>query len=142
MEPRQGLPKLPYEGMPVNQGEIYPPQENSSEYLADGHFETAAEHPARIETDSLPPVVSVVPIAIPVVNDDSAQTLSTDDPTSTNPAVAADEDLIEKEWVDKAKKIIEETKENPYRRELEIGKLQRDYIRKRYGRELGESGGK
>lgn len=141
MEPRQGPPKLPYEGMPVNQGEVHLSQESTGEYLVDGHFETAAEHPARVETDNLPPVVSVVPMAIPVVQDDNAQALITDD-ASSNPVVAADEDLIEKEWVDKAKKIIEETKENPYRRELEIGKLQRDYIRKRYGRELGEPGGK
>ena len=60
--------------------------------------------------------------------------------SSSVPDSAADEDLIEKEWVDKAKKIIEETKEDPYKRELEIGLLQREYIRKRYGREIGVSG--
>lgn len=61
----------------------------------------------------------------PVVNQDDA------------PLVAADEDLIEKEWVDKAKKIIEATKDDPYKREQEVGKLQADYLRKRYGKELG-----
>jgi hypothetical protein len=58
-------------------------------------------------------------------------------PTDDNPVVANDDDLIEKEWVDKAKKIIVETKDDPYRREKEIGKLQVDYLRKRYGKELG-----
>lgn len=63
----------------------------------------------------------------------------TQDATSANPTIAADDDLIEKEWVDKAKKIIAETKDDPYRREQEVTKLQADYLRKRYGKELGVS---
>jgi hypothetical protein len=47
--------------------------------------------------------------------------------------------LIEKEWVDKAKQIIVQTKDDPYRREQEVGKLQADYLLKRYGKELGAS---
>ena len=53
------------------------------------------------------------------------------------PAVAGDDDLIEKEWVDKAKKIIAETKDDPRKRELEVNRLQVDYLKKRYGKELG-----
>ena len=53
--------------------------------------------------------------------------------------VANDDDLIEKEWVDRTKKVILETKDDPYRREIEIEKLQIEYIRKRYGREIGTS---
>jgi hypothetical protein len=58
---------------------------------------------------------------------------------NTNPVVAADDDLIEREWVDKAKKIIAETRDDPYKREREVSKLQADYLRKRYGREIGVS---
>jgi len=53
------------------------------------------------------------------------------------PLVANDDDLIEKEWVDKAKKIVSETRNNPYGREEAVNKLQVDYLKKRYGRELG-----
>ena len=53
------------------------------------------------------------------------------------PLVANDDDLIEKEWVDKAKKIVSGTKDDPYQREESINKLQSDYQKKRYGRELG-----
>jgi len=53
------------------------------------------------------------------------------------PLIAKDDDLIEKEWVDKAKKIVSETRDNPYQREEEVNKLQIDYLKKRYGRELG-----
>lgn len=61
------------------------------------------------------------------------------DPQDENPIIAADDDLIEKEWVDKAKKIILDTRDDPFRREQEIAKLQIDYIKKRYGRVIGES---
>ena len=53
------------------------------------------------------------------------------------PVIANDDDLIEKEWVDRAKKIVAETRDNPHKRDEEVNKLQADYIKKRYGRELG-----
>jgi len=53
------------------------------------------------------------------------------------PLTANDDDLIEKEWVDKAKKIVAETRDDPYQREEAVNKLQVDYLKKRYGRELG-----
>ncbi|MEI6228600.1 MAG: hypothetical protein WCP11_01065 [Candidatus Saccharibacteria bacterium] len=52
------------------------------------------------------------------------------------PLIAADDDLIEKEWVDKAKKIVTETQNDPYNREEQITKLQVDYLKKRYGKEI------
>lgn len=51
-----------------------------------------------------------------------------------NPLQASDEDLIEKEWVDKAKKIVESTKSDPYQQEKQVSQLQADYINKRYGK--------
>jgi hypothetical protein len=57
-------------------------------------------------------------------------------PQDTNPLSASDEDLIEKEWVDKAKKIVNQTKDDPYAQEKEVSKLQADYLKKRYGKEL------
>ena len=80
----------------------------------------------------LPPAsapVPIQPVALPAVQQQA------DD--SVGPTVANDDDLIEKEWVDKAKKIIAETQDDPYRREQEVNKLQIDYLRKRYGKELG-----
>ncbi|HEY8886367.1 MAG TPA: hypothetical protein VIM31_02590 [Candidatus Microsaccharimonas sp.] len=71
------------------------------------------------------------PLPAPVV----PAVLATDD----SPAVAGDEDVIEKEWVDKAKKIILETKDDPYGRTERVNELQKDYLRKRYSKELGAS---
>jgi len=70
----------------------------------------------------------------PVVEDQSADDTTT---LSGNPIVAADDDLIEKEWVEKAKKIVAETRNNPHQRDEAVNNLQVDYIKKRYGRELG-----
>lgn len=83
---------------------------------------------------SAQPIPITLPTPVPV-QDDSAQVQPVDD----SPAVAADEDLIEKEWVDKAKHIISETKDDPAARERQVGRLQADYLRKRYGKELGAS---
>lgn len=78
-------------------------------------------------------VAPVLPPPLPApVADDVAAPVADD-----MPLVAGDEDLIEKEWVDRAKHIIEQTKDDPFRREQEVNKLQADYLRKRYGRELG-----
>ena len=55
---------------------------------------------------------------------------------TTIPAVAADDEVIEKEWVDKAKKIVADTKDDPYTQEKAVSKLQADYLKKRYGKEL------
>ena len=55
-------------------------------------------------------------------------------------APAAEDDVIEKEWVDRAKKIISQTRDNPYEQEKAVSKLQADYIQKRYGKEVKLSG--
>lgn len=59
---------------------------------------------------------------------------------STQASLSADDaDLIEREWVDKAKKIVEDTKDDPHKREDEVGKMQVEYIKKRYGRKIGST---
>jgi len=58
-------------------------------------------------------------------------------PQGTSPIVAADQDVIEKEWVDKAKRIVTETQDDPHKRQAEVNELQKDYLQKRYGKQLG-----
>lgn len=50
-----------------------------------------------------------------------------------NPTEAADIDVIEKEWVDQADKIVSQTSEDPYVEEEAVESLQQDYLQKRYG---------
>lgn len=96
--------------------------------------EAVAESAAR-QADGTPPLSTpVLPTIVPRAAADDTTVVHDD-----TPLLAADEDLIEKEWVDKAKKIILETKDDPYAREAAVTRLQADYLRKRYGKELGSA---
>ena len=55
---------------------------------------------------------------------------------TANPQYADNADVIEREWVMRAKQIVLDTKNSPYQREVEVGKLQADYLQKRYGKQI------
>ncbi len=59
--------------------------------------------------------------------------------TIPSPQIADDIDLIEKEWVEKAKEIVDKTKENPYLQNKAISEIKADYIKKRYNKDLAKS---
>jgi hypothetical protein len=80
-----------------------------------------------------------VPVVQPPVVVPSTTVPSDDSATTSNPATAADEDLIEKEWVTKAKQILAKTKNDPYEQAKQVAALMRDYVKKRYGREVGKA---
>lgn len=114
---------------------------SSPEVLPAQNPETTSLTPERGEQLSRATQAAVSAVAAPTLPVPVAQPVTSDDTASTvivgTPAVAADDDLIEKEWVDKAKKIILETQNDPHGREEAVGQLQRDYLRKRYGKEIG-----
>ena len=56
-----------------------------------------------------------------------------------SPGVADDVDVIEKEWVDAAEKLIADTKTDPFQEEEAEEKLQIDYLKKRYGIDVKKS---
>lgn len=136
MEPRQ-------EAAP-QRGELPPVSPNGSEFNVGSNHELKTSlsveqqlqqnvSAAQAAVQAVAPPITI-PTAIPQVADNASAT------SDDTPIVANDDDLIEKEWVDKAKQIIAATKDDPYRREREVSKLQIEYIRRRYGREIGESG--
>ena len=67
---------------------------------------------------------------------DAVPGLSTTKASPHSPDIADDSDLIEKEWVNKAKHIVEQTKEDPYNQTKELNKMKADYLQKRYAKEL------
>lgn len=97
--------------------------------------EQAAEAGARASDAAAP----AYPVAVPQQPMAVPQTDPSQTTTTNTPLVAADEDLIEKEWVDKAKEIIQSTKDDPHARTQRVNELQRDYLQKRYGRVVGAS---
>ncbi|HWB39229.1 MAG TPA: hypothetical protein VG604_03225 [Candidatus Saccharimonadales bacterium] len=52
----------------------------------------------------------------------------------STPTVADDGDLIEKEWVEKAKKIVESNREDPYKQSEELTVVKAEYMQKRYNK--------
>ena len=70
----------------------------------------------------------------------TVQELSANSPVAVVPATARDIDLMEDEWVKDLKKMIVETKGDPYAREVRFKEMQIDYLKKRYNRII--NGGK
>lgn len=61
---------------------------------------------------------------------------ASDDDDSQSPAMADDNDVIEKEWVDKAKTIVARTQGDPHAKSSQLTFLKKDYMNKRYGKEI------
>lgn len=58
-------------------------------------------------------------------------------PEQVNTAIIADDaDLIEKEWVLKAKAIVAQTSHDPNVQTKEVSKMKADYLKKRYNKQL------
>lgn len=136
MEPQLPSPSHAPEGVPAHfkGGESFPgaltPEQSPSQ---PERQETLEQH--RDGPSGDPGAVQAVPIAppLPTIAPEPTSHQQTTS-TNTNPVAAADEDLIEKEWVEKAKKVIAETRHDPHLQEAEVSKLQADYLQKRYGK--------
>lgn len=133
------------ESAPQNNPENHEPVQSSTERVDNNGYElgTVGTHEQeqamrQVDRQSGPPQPppTTAPLPPQVV---ALPTVTQVDDTAVGPTIANDDDVIEKEWVDKAKKIIADTQNDPYKREQEVNKLQIDYLRKRYGKELGMS---
>ncbi len=76
------------------------------------------------------PLVPPLPAALP------GQPATPAGLSAASPAMADDVDLIEKEWVDKAKAIVERTREDPHQQNKQLNEFKADYMKKRYGKEI------
>ena len=79
---------------------------------------------------------TVDPVALP--STDPATTMANPSSAATQggPVVADDVDVIEKEWVEKAKTIVEQTKADPHQQSTALSNFKHDYMKKRYGKEI------
>ncbi len=144
MEPKQAAPTGGYERPLVSQEAAV----NQAVYNAEAGTQNTVERAGERTHEALPlsseatlaptQAMPSLPIPLPVADDTTQTTTVT--ATDDSGLVAGDDDLIEKEWVEKAKKILLQTKDDPYKREQEVSKLQVEYIRKRYGRTISNAG--
>jgi len=102
----------------------------SPEHAPVSPAEMSGSMTAPISSTSGSSTVPVVPAATPQSDDTGTMSLV------TPPATADDQDLIEKEWVHKAKQIVEKTRDDPYIQSKELTKFKADYMQKRYNKSL------
>lgn len=87
---------------------------------------------------SAQPAISVpIPATVPQQAMPSAPApIQQSSPTPATPQIADDSDLIEKEWVHKAKQIVERTRDDPYKQSEELTGVKVDYMKKRYNKTI------
>ena len=126
-------------------------------YEGSGGFvpQESVDSPKKAENasgDAEKPLVSQIPPPISSNLQDNQSITATGTPLSTvptadvktikipvavdTPSSADDSDLIEQEWVEKAKNIVEQTKSDPSTQSKELSKFKADYIKKRYNKDI------
>lgn len=133
---------------PATSPELPKPQENlvpleGEEIMAGAPLE-------KLDLASRPERLSSANSAVSqVVQDAQSQTTSqmiqdsaqADDSTtisaqSSSSLIADDVDVIEKIWIQKAKTIVNETKDDPRKQSAELSNMKRDYIKKRFNKDI------
>lgn len=145
MEPKAPTPG----GGPSPESGPQLPIESQPEHIETGQIESAPQ-PAAPEVDRpagetanqnqgmVLPTPAPQPIADPVQDDDEDQTVSDAQKKAElqAPELANDVDVIEKEWVDKAKQIVKDSIDDPYNQNHNVSVLKADYMKKRYGKDI------
>jgi len=125
------LPAPVNEQAPASQGMVPAGLEKSSEQGPSG---------AEIVGSPAAGMPASIPLPMPPTAPQSTNiAVQTDVSTTTQiatPAVADDGDLIEKEWVEKAKKIVEANRDDPYKQSEELTAVKADYMQKRYNKTI------
>jgi hypothetical protein len=109
----------------------------------------AAPTPEKKSTSIEGQLPSSIPAQQQIVNDQAqsqAQTLTQSLPvdpslqaTPTNPMVVDDVDVLEKEWVNRAKAIVDSTRDDPRLQKQELAKFKAEYIQHRFHKEVKQS---
>lgn len=106
-----------------------------------GKAEIRGESDLRVpELSPVGPTASATaPVMLPgssAVDDAVASATASITMPSDDDLAAEDVDLIEHEWVARAKKIVAQTTGNPYSQTNELNKVRAEYIKKRYNRTI------
>lgn len=92
---------------------------------------------ASVTIPATTPPASIIPLPLP--SQPAVTAPPSDVPKTTQDSTLlakADSDLIEKEWVDKAKQIVERTRDDPYKQSEQLTVFKADYMKKRYDKTI------
>lgn len=120
--------------LPPPVAEQMAPHETASEAVEQSVTAVEQNRPAAA-ANMAPPVAPPLnlPIQTPVVTQTNDVTATTN---SVVPDVTDDQDLIEKEWVNKAKAIVERNRDDPYKQSEELTLVKAEYLKKRYDKTI------
>ena len=125
--------------------ELPQPQESGVQQLPESSQGSLPETRGMQMPSTTPQKQKVDPVNIP--DPQTIQPLGAD-PGATDQSgvqssglIADDTDLIEKEWVIRAKAIVLQTKDDPHTQNKEMNKVKADYLKKRYNKDLKISEG-
>ena len=128
--PGQELPKPERIEPQTNSGEYVVPYPEQIEQAAPGERISQAASAVAQATDNTATVqLPVIGVTTPVPQQGNST-------PGAGPVVADDADVIEKEWVEKAKDIVAKTKTDPHLQSVELTSFKHDYMKKRYGKEI------
>jgi len=122
----------------------HPVDATGSSVDASGGAEQGQSHEQQVApSSSAAPTSPVTPAVAPTDPSQIAASLGTAAtvplPSTQAGLKAEDIDLIEKEWVLKAKAIVAQTHGDPYTQNKEINKIRAEYIKKRYNKDIKQS---
>lgn len=89
-----------------------------------------------------PPIIPLPPLSGGTGTAAAASAAAQNDAATAVPSVAVpptDDDLIEKEWVNKAKAIVERTRDDPYKQSQELTMVKADYMQKHYNKTIKQN---
>ncbi len=113
----------------MSQG-LHLPQPSSSKGANSGYQEGT-----RLATSSATGFSTMQPIGTaPTAQDITSTSSGMPQPQTANAGDQADD--LDKEWIAKAKMIVDQTKNDPYTQSKEIAKVKADYLRIRYNKHI------
>lgn len=99
----------------------------------------SASAPGGLTTPS-PSPLTTIPLPLPATPGSATPPSQQPSQLTTTPAltfqVADDKDVIEPEWVNKAKSIVDQTSDDPYKQSEELTVFKADYMQKRYNKTI------
>ena len=87
-------------------------------------------------SNAAPPIPALPAVSLPAMPPAPVQAAAGQAIQSQTSSIRDDGDLIEKEWVNKAKQIVERTRDDPYKQSEELTVFKADYMKKRYGKAI------
>ncbi len=120
--PHPELGQTPVEGLPGGTD------------ISEATLAQTAEQPGTAMTQNPFANPGATTIPPPIAPDPALQVPLANAPA--DPVMADDGDLIEKEWVLKAKHIVDKTKDDPHEQNKAVNRVKADYMKQRYHKDL------